>query len=72
MCGIIAVLRRPSDRALPDLPGLAAALLTARGHLEAALAAAEAGDGAAAAVGLRDAAEHAAAVDGALHGVPGA
>jgi len=72
VCGIIAVLRRPSDRALPDLPGLAAELVTARGHLTAALTAVEAGDGALGAAHLRDAAEHAAAVDAALRGVPGA
>ena len=72
MCGIIAVLRRPSDRALPELPGLAAELVTARGHLEAALAAVDAGDGARGATELRDAAEHTAAVDAALRGVPGA
>ncbi|MEY4007364.1 MAG: hypothetical protein RLZZ467_387, partial [Gemmatimonadota bacterium] len=66
MCGIIAVIRRPSDRALPELPGLAAELVTARGHLAAALGAIDAGDGARGAGELRDAAEHTAAVDAAL------
>ena len=65
MCGIIAVLRSPSSRAVPS-----GAELTAR--LDAAIASIEqAGDVATLAELVAAAANEVAAVDAALHGVPG-
>src|SRR4051794_20131662 len=59
MCGIIAVLRRPSTRAVPDGSGLLADLDGAWGLLTAGPAR------------LAEAAGRVAAVDRALRGVPG-
>ena len=60
MCGVIAVLRRRSTRALPDGSELVAALDRAVVHLSVGAA------------GLGSLAEEASAVDRALRGVPGA
>jgi glucosamine--fructose-6-phosphate aminotransferase (isomerizing) len=60
MCGIVAVVRRPSRRAVPDASVLAAGLDEALGLLERADAAT-----------LAAAAERVEAVDAALHGTPG-
>lgn len=65
MCGIVAVVRRPTDRTPPVLAELAAELRRATGHLEGALA-----DGSPAGP-LDEAAAHVEAVDRALRGVPG-
>ncbi|MSZ29360.1 MAG: glucosamine-6-phosphate synthase, partial [Actinobacteria bacterium] len=73
MCGIIAVLRRPSDRPIPGLTGLEADLGLARGHLESARALLESPGGALeASAEVRLAAAHIGAVDQSLRGVPGA
>ena len=72
MCGIIAVLRRPSNRPIPGLPGLEADLGLARGHLESAGTLLEArGSALEAAIEIRLASAHIGAVDQALRGVPG-
>jgi glucosamine--fructose-6-phosphate aminotransferase (isomerizing) len=65
MCGIVAVLRRSTDRTPPSLAELAAELRRATGHLEAALAAALPVSA------LHEAAQHIVTVDAALRGVPG-
>ncbi len=65
MCGIVAVVRRPSDRTPPSLAELATELMLATGHLEQPVA-----DGHLAGA-LDDAARHVEAVDAALRGVPG-
>ncbi len=78
MCGIIAVLRRPSDRPIPGLTGLEADLGLARGHLESARALLESsglessGGALDASAEIRLAAAHIGAVDQSLRGVPGA
>ncbi|GAC1305141.1 MAG: hypothetical protein NVSMB16_00570 [Acidimicrobiales bacterium] len=59
MCGVIAVLRRPSERAVPDGAALIARLDVALEHLTRGAA------------GLHPLAEEATAVDVALRGVPG-
>src|SRR5688500_19608492 len=65
MCGIIAVLRSPSTRAVPSGPDLTA-------RLDAALASLEQGDDPATLAELvAAAANEVAEVDAALHGVPG-
>ena len=65
MCGIVAVVRRPTDRTPPALPELADELRRATVHLEAAVAAEMP-------AGLLDEASgHVEAVDAALRGVPG-
>ncbi|MBM3674662.1 MAG: SIS domain-containing protein [Actinobacteria bacterium] len=61
MCGIVAVLRRPSERTPPALPELLAELRLGTGHLRADL------DG----IALEAAASHLESVDAALRGVPG-
>ncbi len=72
MCGIIAVLRRPSDRPIPGLPGLEADLGLALGHLESAGALLERrGSALEASTEIRLASAHLGAVDQALRGVPG-
>jgi glucosamine--fructose-6-phosphate aminotransferase (isomerizing) len=68
MCGIVAVVRRPSERTPPALDALLGELELAAGHLDAALAASGAGPTAAA---LDEAAAHVERVDAALRGVPG-
>src|SRR5262245_41759021 len=65
MCGIVAVVRRPSDRTPPSLDDLATELMLATGHLDAA------GDDGSPAGALEDVARHVEAVDAALRGVPG-
>src|SRR6266511_3562243 len=60
MCGIVAVVRRPSDRPVPDAPGLATRLEEAARHLERGGVAA-----------LRTAAELIESVDAELRGSPG-
>src|SRR5690242_1720424 len=65
MCGIVAVVRRPSDRTPPSLDQLADELRRATGHLEGDVAF----DALAGALDL--AAAHVEAVDVALRGVPG-
>jgi glucosamine--fructose-6-phosphate aminotransferase (isomerizing) len=66
MCGIVAVLRRPSGRTPPDLAALGDLLAAADAHL--ASAATRAAD----AVGeLREAAGHLGTVDALLRGTPG-
>ena len=65
MCGIIAVLRSPSSRAVPSGPELLARLDAAVASLDRAT------DGATLAELVSAAANEAAAVDTALHGVPG-
>ncbi len=65
MCGIVAVVRRPTDRTPPSLADLAADLRRATEHLQAtAGAASPAGP-------LDEASVHLEAVDAALRGVPG-
>ncbi len=65
MCGIVAVVRRPTDRTPPSLSELATELRRASGHL------ADAFDGGAPAGPLAEAAAHIEAVDAALRGVAG-
>ncbi len=65
MCGIVAVVRRPSDRTPPSLGELAAELRRASGHLDEAFRAARP------AGALDEASAHVEAVDAALRGVPG-
>ncbi len=65
MCGIVAVVRRPSDRTPPSLGELAGELRRATGHLEGAT------DSGALTGALSQAAAHVEAVDAALRGVPG-
>ncbi len=65
MCGIVAVVRRPTDRTPPSLAELATELMLATGHLEEPV-----GNGSLAGA-LDDAARHVEAVDAALRGVPG-
>src|SRR5690554_3200603 len=65
MCGIVAVVRRPSERTPPSLAQLATELMLATGHLE------EPVDAGSLAGALDDAARHVEAVDAALRGVPG-
>jgi glucosamine--fructose-6-phosphate aminotransferase (isomerizing) len=65
MCGIVAVVRRPTDRTPPSLAELATELMLATGHLE------EPGEPGSLAAALDDAARHVEAVDAALRGVPG-
>ena len=65
MCGIVAVVRRPTDRTPPSLSELAAELRRATGHLDEAFRAGPpAGP-------LAEASAHVEAVDAALRGVPG-
>lgn len=66
MCGIIAVLRRSSDRAGPEVADLLGAVLAAQRDLETAARATELDAG-----GFARAAERLDAVDRALRGVPG-
>jgi glucosamine--fructose-6-phosphate aminotransferase (isomerizing) len=65
MCGIVAVVRRPSDRTPPSLSELAGELRRATGHLEGTH------EPGALAGALSLAAAHVEAVDAALRGVPG-
>jgi glucosamine--fructose-6-phosphate aminotransferase (isomerizing) len=65
MCGIVAVVRRPTDRTPPSLIELAAELRRASGHF------ADAFDGGAPAGPLEEASVHVEAVDAALRGVAG-
>jgi len=65
MCGIVAVVRRPSERTPPVLAELAAEVELALGHLAAARA------GSTPVAPLLEAAAHVERVDAALRGVPG-
>ncbi|MGZ4757160.1 MAG: SIS domain-containing protein [Acidimicrobiia bacterium] len=65
MCGIVAVLRSPTDRTPPSLSELAAELRRATSHLDTAVA------GGFPAGPLDEASAHVEAVDAALRGVPG-
>src|ERR1700712_1918596 len=65
MCGIVAVVRRPTDRTPPSLTELAAELRRASGHFQDAF------DGGAPAGPLAEASAHVEAVDAALRGVAG-
>jgi glucosamine--fructose-6-phosphate aminotransferase (isomerizing) len=65
MCGIVAVVRRPSDRTPPSLSELAGELRRATGHLQ------DVPESGALAAALSLAAAHVEAVDAALRGVPG-
>src|SRR3954468_14670847 len=65
MCGIVAVVRRPTDRTPPSLSELLADLRRATQHLATAI------DTAVPATLLDEASAHVEAVDAALRGVPG-
>src|SRR5579859_6457878 len=67
MCGIVAVLRRPSGRATPS----AAPIIEALDHVVASLRRTNASLGAGALTDLREAAEMVGAVDRSLQGTPG-